>query len=138
MKKKRTACLYLSILLLFLLTLAGCSRFIAFNQIDKIEKILITGENEKTLELNDVSRCQELIDLLTKEADFTGKGENASYLDSNHLSVYITIGNTIYSYYIYSDHIQRTQNTNKSDPIAIYDVSLANRAQALANKLLSE
>lgn len=138
MKKKRTACLRMSILLLFLLTLTGCSRFIAFNQIDKIEKILITDENEKTLELNDVSRCQELVDLLTKEADFTGEGETASYLDSNHLSVYITIGDTIYSYYIYSDHIQRTQNTNKSGPIAIYDVSLANRAQTLANNLLSE
>ena len=138
MKKKRTACLRMSILLLFLLTLTGCSRFIAFNQIDKIEKILITDENEKTLELNDVSQCQELVDLLTKEADFTGEGETASYLDSNHLSVYITIGDTIYSYYIYSDHIQRTQNTNKSGPIAIYDVSLANRAQTLANNLLSE
>lgn len=136
MKKKRTACLCMGVLLLFLLT--GCSRFVALNQVDKIEKIVITDENDKTLELSDVSRCEELIELLTKEADFNGKGKSASYLDSNHLSVYLTIGDTIYSYYIYPDSIQRTQNTNKSGPIAVYDSALANRAQTLANKILSE
>ena len=35
-----------------------CSRFVALNQVDKIEKIVITDENDKTLELSDVSRCE--------------------------------------------------------------------------------
>lgn len=136
MKKKPTACLCIGVLLLFLLT--GCSRFVALNQVDKIEKIVITDENKKTLELNDVSRCEDLVELLTKEADFNGKGTSTSYLDSDHLSVYITIGDTIYSYYIYPDSIQRTQNTDKSGPIAVYDSTLANRAQTIVNKILSE
>lgn len=93
------------ILSLCLLMLSGCQQSISKIEVTKQDDTIIVVEKDKYQEF----------ETLIENLSFTHSSEKVS--DPDYYGLYITQGNTIYSYYIYEDGIiEYDQNNDKNAP----------------------